>query len=178
MLDEKEKERRIKFGQQIKGRRIGLKLTQAEMAKKLGVSLSSYAAYEQGERDCTIKNLVKISNILGVSIDDLLSNEPIQISRCKLIWKNNLFDVEENDNEIIVTSKETPIIMKGTFSKDDFITSTNSLWGYCSMPQAQGQFRGRALWWFKVENGLENEVWHLNNKIEKLEVSENGKIIK
>ena len=46
--------------------------TQAEAAKQAGMAPAQWAFYEQGIRDATVKNLIRICEALGVSADDLL----------------------------------------------------------------------------------------------------------
>lgn len=55
----------------IKQYRIAAGLTQAEMAQSLEASQNTISQYETGKRTPTIKNLIKISVLLGCSVDDL-----------------------------------------------------------------------------------------------------------
>ena len=48
------------------------KFTQAELAKKIGVSKSTIANYESGYRNPDNKTLIKIANVFNVSTDELL----------------------------------------------------------------------------------------------------------
>ena len=63
------------IGEKIKEYRTSLKMTQADFAYRLGVTGASVSAYENGTRLPSYEILVKISNILGVSIDDLLGKQ-------------------------------------------------------------------------------------------------------
>ena len=47
-------------------------MTQAEFAQRLGVTGASVSAYENGVRSPSFDVLIKISNILGISTDELL----------------------------------------------------------------------------------------------------------
>ena len=60
------------LGEQIRKYRISLRMTQADFARRLGVTGASVSAYETGTRLPSYDNLVKLSNILGVSTDTLL----------------------------------------------------------------------------------------------------------
>lgn len=60
------------LGEKIKEYRVSLKMTQAEFARRLGVTGSSVSAYENGTRLPSYDILVRIANILGVSTDALL----------------------------------------------------------------------------------------------------------
>ena len=57
-------------------RRKSAQLTQAQVAKLLGISLSAYAAYERGSSYPTVSNLMKILQLFGISIEDLLRDVP------------------------------------------------------------------------------------------------------
>lgn len=59
----------------IKALRLEKGVSQLDMAKKLGISRASYIAIEQGKRELTVSELEKISNILGVSFEELESGE-------------------------------------------------------------------------------------------------------
>jgi putative transcriptional regulator len=50
------------------GKRNESKLTQEEMAKKLGISLRSYSNKENGKTDFTASELIKISEITKTPI--------------------------------------------------------------------------------------------------------------
>lgn len=60
---------RLKEFREVRG------LTQQEMADKLFISRVSYAQYEIGKYEPSLETLVKISEILNVSLDDLLGNK-------------------------------------------------------------------------------------------------------
>lgn len=48
-------------------------LTQAEIAKVIGVSQRAYSYYENGERTLTPEILIKLSNYYNVSVDYILN---------------------------------------------------------------------------------------------------------
>lgn len=52
-------------------------LTQDEVAKILGVARSSYAMYEQGNREMDYNSLIKIADYYKVSIDYILGRSEI-----------------------------------------------------------------------------------------------------
>ena len=62
----------------IKEIRLKRKMTQAEMAEKIGIWQTAYSHYETGARDITLETAIKIADILGVSLDYLAgrSDEP------------------------------------------------------------------------------------------------------
>lgn len=51
-------------------------MSQAELAKKLGVSPSAVGMYEQGRREPSAETLVAISRVFRVSTDYLLTGKP------------------------------------------------------------------------------------------------------
>lgn len=59
----------------IKALRVEKGVSQLDMAKRLDISRASYIAIEHGKRELTVSELEKISNILGVSFEELESGE-------------------------------------------------------------------------------------------------------
>lgn len=57
------------MGLRIKEKRKSLKLTQEEIAEMLDISVKHFSEVERGLTGLSIENLIKLSNILGVSID-------------------------------------------------------------------------------------------------------------
>ena len=49
------------------------KLTQADLAKKTGLPPAQISHFERGERVPCLRNMIKLSEALGISIDALLS---------------------------------------------------------------------------------------------------------
>jgi transcriptional regulator with XRE-family HTH domain len=48
-------------------------MTQARLAKALGLTQSNVSAMERGDRGVTIHQAVKLAKILGVTVDELLT---------------------------------------------------------------------------------------------------------
>lgn len=59
----------------IKDIRIKKGLLQADVAKKIGISRSSYIAIEKGNKDLTLGEFEKLSGILNVSFEELENRE-------------------------------------------------------------------------------------------------------
>lgn len=59
----------------IKTLRKSNKLSQEKLAQYLGVSQTSIAHYEKGDRQPTIQSLIRLSKIFDVTIDELVGNE-------------------------------------------------------------------------------------------------------
>ncbi len=64
-----------KLGEKIRMYRTAINLTQAEFARRLGVTGASVSAYENGIRSPSFDVLLKISTILGISTDELLGRK-------------------------------------------------------------------------------------------------------
>lgn len=59
----------------IKDLRLKKGLSQADVAKKIGISRSSFIAIEQGKKDITLGELDKLSPVLGVSFEEFKNKE-------------------------------------------------------------------------------------------------------
>ena len=79
---------RTKIGDRIKERRKELRLTQKELGKQIQVTQKQISKYENNESKPPIDQLQKLSEILDVSTDWLLS-DTIQISKKGSIHGNN-----------------------------------------------------------------------------------------
>lgn len=64
------------MGLRIKKQRKSIKLTQEEMAEMLDISVKHFSEVERGLSGLSIENLIKLSNIFGVSIDYIVKGEP------------------------------------------------------------------------------------------------------
>ena len=62
----------MEFSERLKKLRKDAGLTQVDVAEKLEISQPAYASWERGVKKPTQENLVKLSNILCVSVDYLL----------------------------------------------------------------------------------------------------------
>lgn len=63
------------FNKRLRSLRMASKITQQGMADALGLSLNAYQKYEQAEREPPLATLVRISDILNVSLDYLLCRD-------------------------------------------------------------------------------------------------------
>lgn len=71
------------IGDRIKQLRLDAKMTQPELAKKLDVTRSAVAAYENNSRQPSFQILIRLAHVFNVSTDYLLLGND-----------NNLLDVE------------------------------------------------------------------------------------
>ncbi|MCU4833928.1 helix-turn-helix domain-containing protein [Bacillus cereus] len=60
------------FGTRLHNLRKERKLRQEDMAKQLGIARTTYAMYEQGNREPDYNTLIKLATFFEVSIDYLL----------------------------------------------------------------------------------------------------------
>ena len=82
------------FSERLKTRRTTNRLSQRELADRIGVGKSQISYYENGERFPSVDVLIKLSDVFRVTTDYLLG-----ISREKII---NLSDL--NDEDIAVAN--------------------------------------------------------------------------
>lgn len=117
-----------KFSANLKKFRKQKKLTQEELASRIGVIRATYWAYEKGSIMPPYDKLEQIANIFGVSIDELMGRETdksdISEDLSKLIRKlekeNQVYDGEllnDQTRELLIASLENSLkllrIMKG-----------------------------------------------------------------
>ena len=81
----------------IKSLRKERDFSQLEIAKKLGISRSSYIAFEQGKRDLTLKEANELSKIFQISIEDIQSGK---IYEPEIIIKKNK-KLKKIDNKVL-----------------------------------------------------------------------------
>jgi len=62
------------LGNRLKEKRLQMKYTQAEMARKLGISYQYYSKLERNQEVPSVKKLTEIAHELGCSVDFLLSS--------------------------------------------------------------------------------------------------------
>ena len=72
------------FSQNLSEKRVNHGLSQKAMAESIGVAQSTYSLYEKGSREPNISKIIKIAEVLSVSVDDLFG-----VSSCN----DSLFDL-------------------------------------------------------------------------------------
>ena len=65
----------IAFQKRLAELRTLNKMTQKEVAERLGISQPSYIRYENGSAEPTLENLIKLADLFDVSLDDLLGRK-------------------------------------------------------------------------------------------------------
>ncbi|HGI3718502.1 TPA: helix-turn-helix domain-containing protein [Streptococcus agalactiae] len=77
------------FPQKLKELRKEKKLTQTELASKLNIIQKSYSNWESGKAEPTLDNIIKLANILDVTVDYLLGRSD-NFSNTIVLSKNNM----------------------------------------------------------------------------------------
>ena len=82
----------MEFSERLKDLRKQAGLTQVDVAEKLGISQPAYASWERGVKKPTQENLVKIAQILNVSVDYLVGNsdeKSDELDNIELLFRMN-----------------------------------------------------------------------------------------
>ena len=93
----------MEFSERLKKLRKDAGLTQVDVAEKLGISQPAYASWERGVKKPTQENLVKIAQILNVSIDYLVGNSEEkldELDNIELLFRMNSKGLTEEEKEI------------------------------------------------------------------------------
>lgn len=73
------------FANNLRIARKHYKLTQDELGAKLDLSHAAIASYEQGVREPNIQTLRKMSQVLHISVDDLISETDLCLDDLKTV---------------------------------------------------------------------------------------------
>ena len=63
------------FTERLKELRLKKGLTQTELGEKVGVKQNSFTNWENGKREPSFENLIKLADLLEVSLDWLFGRE-------------------------------------------------------------------------------------------------------
>lgn len=99
----------MEFSERLKNLRKQAHLTQTDVAEKLGISQQAYASWERGIKKPTQDNLVKIAQILNVSIDYLVGNSDESVKEDELDNVELLFRMNSKgltEEEKVIFKKE------------------------------------------------------------------------
>lgn len=75
------------FSQNLSKKRVNKGLSQKSMAEAIGVAQSTYSLYEKGSREPNIDKIIKIADVLTVSVDELFGFNSCNDSLFDLINK-------------------------------------------------------------------------------------------
>ena len=93
----------MEFSERLKKLRKDAGLTQVDVANKLGISQPAYASWERGVKKPTQENLVKIAQILNVSVDYLVGNSEEKadgLDNIELLFRMNSKGLTDEEKEI------------------------------------------------------------------------------
>ena len=93
----------MEFSERLKDLRKQVGLTQVDVAEKLGISQPAYASWERGVKKPTQENLVKIAQVLNVSVDYLVGNSDErtdELDNIELLFRMNSKGMTEEEKEI------------------------------------------------------------------------------
>lgn len=84
------------FGRNLASARTARGLSQAEIAKSLGMIQSTYAGYETGTRKVPLSVIIQLANYFGKSADELISGKTPDMYPAK-----NNFSISDLEKDII-----------------------------------------------------------------------------
>ena len=93
----------MEFSERLKDLRKQAGLTQVDVAEKLGISQPAYASWERGVKKPTQENLVKIAQILNVSVDYLVGNseeKSDELDNIELLFRMNSKGLTEEEKAV------------------------------------------------------------------------------
>ena len=94
---------KMEFSERLKNLRKKVGLTQVDVAGKLGISQQAYASWERGVKKPTQENLVKIAQILNVSVDYLVGNseeKADKLNNIEFLFRMNSKGLTKEEKEI------------------------------------------------------------------------------
>lgn len=65
----------MQLGPYIKSRRKNLGMTQKQLAKNVGVTDVTISRYENGEREPSFTEFIKLCEVLGMKVEDFMGKE-------------------------------------------------------------------------------------------------------
>lgn len=91
------------LGKRIREERLKLNLTQEQLAEKINVSTTYIGFIERGDRSPTLSTLTHLANVLGVSVDYLLSDSVSpDISSNEKLWHQLFSSATEEEQKLII----------------------------------------------------------------------------
>ncbi|HEM3438617.1 helix-turn-helix transcriptional regulator [Streptococcus suis] len=93
----------MEFSERLKELRKKANFTQVEVAEKLGISQPAYASWERGAKKPTQENLVKIAQVLNVSVDYLLGNseeKSDELDNIELLFRMNSNGLTDDEKKV------------------------------------------------------------------------------
>lgn len=94
------------FPQKLREERKKRGMTQQEVADKIGINRGSYSNWENGKREPTLDNIIKLANILDVTVDYLLGRSD-NFSNTIVLSKNNMKSFSKRLKELRLEKNQT-----------------------------------------------------------------------
>ena len=99
----------IQISSRIKARRKSLGYTQEELAEKINLSHSHYSKIESSISSPSLDTLIKISKILGMSLDSIVFGEEEKQLNINSIKLNNIISTLKENNSQKISDLKTLI---------------------------------------------------------------------
>lgn len=93
----------MEFSERLKDLRKQAGLTQVGVAEKLEISQPAYASWERGVKKPTQENLVKIAQVLNVSVDYLVGNseeKSDELDNIELLFRMNSKGLSDEEKKV------------------------------------------------------------------------------
>lgn len=102
------------IGNNIRAERLSLNISMEELAEMLELSPAFVGLIERGQRGASVKNIVKIANIFGVTVDSIVSenssavnvremNKETLLNSKRETLRSILFDFDEEELDFIIS---------------------------------------------------------------------------
>lgn len=99
----------MEFNKALRNARESMNLTQSQVARQLGISVSTYTKYETASNEPDLKMLVKLADFYQLSLDLLLRGGENRIDEKGA----NLLEVTAEEREIIMRYRMLDDVSKG-----------------------------------------------------------------
>jgi len=86
-LEMEQRELRSDVGRRMREWRLRREMSQAEVAKRAGITQASLSNYENGKRDMPLSTLLGVAAALNVSVGDLLDLPDVIVVRDSLLGR-------------------------------------------------------------------------------------------
>ena len=95
-----------KFADRLRRMRKGADISRQQMADELQMTLVSYGDFERGRRYPTVENLIKISEMLGTTPNELLGYKTMLFAEAEEYWSSVGYGVELGEGGIVKLIRE------------------------------------------------------------------------
>lgn len=98
------------FSERLVNARKQLNKTQLEMAEEIGISATAYKKYETGNGQPTMQNLLKIADMLEISIDELCGRWETTKDQELMIRLSKVSKLDDEEKNVLNTILESLLI--------------------------------------------------------------------